>query len=151
MYADYLMRLLEPLGVYDLRESSVSGAMLCALGAALDEISGQMQSDLRDAFPQNAEDLSRWERLLPPLPAQAGPETRRAGIVHLLSRPEVCCSAEAIRAALAACGIPADVAADGQDEATVTLSAAQFSDPDVRGLVRGLVPAQMDIRWETGA
>lgn len=150
MYAEYLMRLLEPLGVYDLRESSVSGALICALGEALDEVHGRMRSDLRDAFPQSAGDLSLWERLLPPT-AQADPDARRAAIVHLLGRPEVCCSAGEICAALEACGISARLASDGQDRVTVFLAPALVSDPVARMLVRNLVPAHLAISWEADA
>ena len=31
-YAVYLKTLLEPLGIYDLTENSISGGELCALG-----------------------------------------------------------------------------------------------------------------------
>ena len=151
MYADYLMRLLEPLGVYDLRESSVSGAMVCALGEAMDGVHAQLEAALRDAFPQSAGDLRQWERLLPPLAAQTDPEVRRAGIVHLLGSPTVCCSAGEIGAALAACGIPARLAPEGQNRVTVSLDAGQVSDPDVRRLVRGLVPAHLAVQWEADA
>ena len=35
-YTAYLKTLLEPLGLYDLTEHSISGGELCALGAELD-------------------------------------------------------------------------------------------------------------------
>ena len=38
MYETYLRQSLAPLGIYDLGESSVSGAAVCALGGELDKI-----------------------------------------------------------------------------------------------------------------
>ena len=82
MYAGYLARLLTPLGVYDLREDSVSGAMICALGSELDEVYEQLQSGLADAFPQTAgaEALARWEQALPRHGADPDPDNRRAAV-----------------------------------------------------------------------
>lgn len=66
-YADYINRLLAPLGVYALGDGTVSGAMVQALGAELDEIWAKMQLTLSDAFPQTADTtmLPIWEQLLP--------------------------------------------------------------------------------------
>ena len=41
-YSDHLRRLLRPLGVYDLRPESLSGAELEALGQGLDGVSARM-------------------------------------------------------------------------------------------------------------
>ena len=66
-YADYLSRLLSPLGVYELAENTISGALVQALGAELDKIWAEMQQTLADAFPQTAAAamLPIWEQLLP--------------------------------------------------------------------------------------
>ena len=42
-YAVYLKTLLEPLGIYDLTENSISGGELCALGGELDAVNGQLE------------------------------------------------------------------------------------------------------------
>ena len=105
MYAQYLARLLAPLGVYDLREDSVSGAMVCALGAAL---------------------------------------------MHLLGQEGVSCSAEAIEAALLACGIPATLEMSGQNRVTITAPAGTQDNAELNLLIRGLVPAHLGIQWAAG-
>ena len=43
MYEVFLRELLEPLGIYDLSEESVSGAEIFALGAGLDTVSQQLE------------------------------------------------------------------------------------------------------------
>ena len=150
MYAQYLARLLAPLGVYDLREDSVSGAMVCALGAALDEVCGQMRSDLAGAFPQSAEDLSRWERILPRHGTDPDPENRRAALMHLLGQESVSCSAEAIEAAFLACGVPAALEMSGQNRVTITAPAGTQDNAELNLLIRGLVPAHLGIQWAAG-
>ena len=147
MYAQYLARLLAPLGVYDLREESVSGAMVCALGEALDGVHARLRADLTDAFPQSAEDLSQWERILPRHGTDPDPEVRRAALLRLLGQGDVCCSAAAIEAALSACGVPAALEMNGQNRVTVTVPAGTRDDAALNLLIRGLVPAHLGINW----
>lgn len=147
MYAQYLARLLAPLGVYDLREESASGAMVCALGDALDAVHAELQTGLADAFPQSAEDLSQWERVLPRHGTDPDPAVRRAALLRLLGKEDVSCSAAAISAALAACGVPATLEAGGQNRATVIAPAGTQDDAELNLLIRGLVPAHLGIDW----
>ena len=146
MYAQYLA-LLAPLGVYDLREDSVSGAMVCALGAALDGVHGQLQAGLAGAFPQSAEDLGQWERILPRHGIDPDPAHRRAALMHLLGQEDVSCSAAAIEAALSACGIPAALEMSGQNRVTVRVPAGIQDNAEQLLLIRGLIPAHLDIGW----
>ena len=148
MYAQYLARLLAPLGVYELREDSVSGAMVCALGEALDAVQAKLQTDLADAFPQSAADVSQWERVLPRHGNDPDPEHRRAALLHLLGQEDVACSAAAIEAALAACGIPAALEMSDGNRVTVTAPAGTQNIAEHYHLIRGLIPAHLDIRWE---
>lgn len=152
MYAGYLARLLAPLGVYDLREDSVSGAMLCALGSELDEVYEQLRAGLADAFPQTAgaEALARWEQALPRHGADADPDHRRAALAYLLGQDEVSCSLAAIRAALEACGVPAGLEMSGQNTVTVTAAPGVAGDAELNLLIRGLIPAHLGIVWAEG-
>ena len=149
MYAGYLARLLAPLGVYDLREGSVSGAMLYALGDALDEVYEQLRAGLADAFPQTAgaDALARWEQALPRHGADADPDHRRAALAFLLGQEEVSCSPAAIRAALEACGVPAGLEMSGQNTVTVTVPPGVAGDAELNLLIRGLIPAHLAIEW----
>lgn len=148
MYAQYLARLLAPLGVYDLREDSVSGAMVCALGEALDAVYAKLQADLADAFPQSAADITQWERILPRHGIDPDPERRRAALLHLLGQEDVSCSAAAIEAALSACGIPATLEMSAQNRVTVTVPAGTQDNAEQLLLIGSLIPAHLEIRWE---
>jgi hypothetical protein len=152
MYAGYLARLLAPLGVYDLREGSVSGAMLHALGSELDEVYEQLQSGLADAFPQTAgaEALARWEQALPLHGTDPDPEHRRAALAFLLGQAEVSCSLTAICAALEACGVQASLEMSGQNAVTVTVPPGVADDAALTLLIRGLIPAHLGIEWAEG-
>ena len=149
MYAGYLARLLAPLGVYDLREGSVSGAMICALGEALDEVYAQLRAGLADAFPQTAgaDALARWASALPRHGADPDPENRRAALAFLLGQEAVSCSPAAICAALEACGVPASLAMSGQNTVTVTVPPGVAGDAALTPLIRGLIPAHLGIEW----
>ena len=141
--ADHLRRLLAPLGVYDLGAASVSGAMADALGDALDEVRQIVSDGLRDAFPQTAAALAPLELALPPHGAGTA-EQRRAAIVHLLGQGDVCCSADQLEAALAACGTPARLTLSGD---TVSVHTALPETAARAALVRAMLPAHLDMDW----
>ena len=143
-YADHLRKLLAPLGVYDLNAGTVSGAMIEALGESLDDVWQVMQDGLREAFPQTAEDLTQWERVLPVHGAAPSPAVRRAGISHLLGQEEVSCSAAQIEAALAACGVQTTLELDGD---TVQVCSSLPETADRAALARALIPAHLDLEW----
>ncbi len=146
-YADHLRKLLSPLGVYDLGPQSVSGAMVDALGDALDEVWQTMQDDLRDAFPQTAgsDALTQWERVLPLHGQDPSAEVRREAITHLLSREQVSCSAPELEGTLDACGLQANLEMNGADQVRVCTSQAEQT--ALSALVRSLIPAHLDIEW----
>ena len=147
-YADHLRKLLAPLGVYELGPQSVSGALVEALGGTLDEVWQILQNGLRDAFPQTAqgEALAQWERALP-IHGEGTTLQRRTGISHLLGQAEVSCSAAQLEAALAACGLEAGVDVDGSGRARIRT--AQTESAARTALARVLVPAHLEIVWQT--
>lgn len=86
MYEQYLRNLLAPLGIYDLRASSINSAELYALGTGLDLVDGRIERAEQEALMATAEDegLSRREALFARRPAAVTPEERRAAIAALL-------------------------------------------------------------------
>ena len=64
-YAEELVRLLRPLGVYSFREGSFSLGELQALGGALDAAQARLSRMQRESIPATAEDegLDRMEAL----------------------------------------------------------------------------------------
>ena len=65
MYEQYLRALLAPLGVYDLRDGTINGAELYALGIGMDAVSQRLETVERESLTATAEDegLSRREAL----------------------------------------------------------------------------------------
>ena len=108
-YAQYLCGLLAPLGVYDLRESSLSGAAVAALGGALDTLAEQIGTAEWEALTATAEGegLDRREALFARTPVAATPAQRRAAIAALLQIDGDSLTPEAISRTLQGCGIRA--------------------------------------------
>lgn len=109
MYEQYLRSLLAPLGVYDLRTGSISGAELYALGRLLDGVSGHIETVEREAVTATAEDegLSRREALFARRPAAVAPEERRAAIAALLQINGDSLTPAEINRTIRGCGIRA--------------------------------------------
>mgnify|MGYP005805432141 CR=1 FL=1 len=109
MYESYLKRLLRPLGVYDLREGTVNGAELSALGEGLDTVEERLEAAEREALTATAEGegLSRREALFARRPAASAPAERRAAIAALLQIDGDSLTPSAIDNTLGGCGIRA--------------------------------------------
>ena len=109
MYEAYLRELLAPLGIYDLSESSVSGAAVCALGAGLDDVSERLETIEQEALTATAEDegLNRREALFARRPAAATAADRRAAIAALLQIDGESLTPSAIDRTIRGCGIKA--------------------------------------------
>ena len=109
MYAEYLIRLLAPLGVYDLEETSVSGGAVYALGDGLDEAAETIDYVEREGNTATAQEegLDRRESLFARRPAASTPEDRRAAIAALLQIDGDSLTPNAIDATLRGCGIKA--------------------------------------------
>ena len=85
MYEQYLIRLLAPLGLYDLRAPH-NGGELAALGGELDSVSGLVELVERESLLATAESegLDRREVLFAHKPAAVTQEDRREAIAALL-------------------------------------------------------------------
>ena len=84
MYEEFLRRLLEPLGVYDLREGTLNTAELAALGVGLDHVAERLDTAEREALAATAEadGLRRREALFLRRSAAGGLETLPYGMVR---------------------------------------------------------------------
>ena len=109
MYEQYLRALLAPLGVYDLRDGTINGAELYALGTGMDTVSQRLETVERESLTATAEDegLSRREALFARRPAAVTPEERRAAIAALLQIDGDSLTPSAINKTICGCGIPA--------------------------------------------
>lgn len=87
-YYDSFVRLLSPLGVYALREDSLSGAELFAAGQALDALYAQAKDCLREAVPATAQDvgLSMYQSLAGCAVLGDTPEEKRENLRWLLEK-----------------------------------------------------------------
>jgi len=109
MYEGFLRALLEPLAVYDLREGTLNGAELAALGAGLDAVSARIETAEREALAATAEGegLARREALFVRRNAAVTPEERRAALAALLQIDGDSLTPSAINLTLQGCGIKA--------------------------------------------
>lgn len=108
MYEQYLIRLLAPLGLYDLR-APYNGGELAALGGALDSVSELVEQVERESLLVTAEGegLDRREALFAHKPAAVTTEERREAIAALLRISEDSLTPAAMNDTLTGCGIRA--------------------------------------------
>lgn len=110
-YSDYLQRLLEPLGVYSFAPGTLSRAELAGLGAGLDGAADALAFGEREALLMTAEGagLDRRSSLYARQPVQASVQLRREALAALECIGEGDFTLSAINAALAGCGVKAEV------------------------------------------
>ena len=108
-YAQYLCRLLAPLGIYNLQEHSISGAAVAALGGGLDAAAAQIEQAEQESLTATAtgQGLARREALFARTPVADAPEERRAAIAALLQIDGDSLTPEAIERTMRGCGIRA--------------------------------------------
>ena len=148
-YTAHLARLLAPLGIYDLRETSLSGACIAALGEAMDEVAEELAEGLREALLPTAQDtgLHAWEQTLG-LPAQATGEARRAALKSLLCADPVWCSPLQLQQQLQACGISVTLTVADQT-VRVRCSTIPVEGGWERHLIEALLPAHLTVEYRT--
>lgn len=85
-YADELVSMLRPLGVYSFQEGSFSLAELQALGAALDAADEAFGAAQKESIVMTAQDegLSKMEALFRSKPPAKTVDARRAAIAGFL-------------------------------------------------------------------
>ncbi|MDO4314830.1 MAG: hypothetical protein Q4C45_03570 [Oscillospiraceae bacterium] len=152
MYEQYLLALLAPLGVYDLKDGSVSGAELHALGAGLDAAALDLDAAERESLTATAEGegLARREALFARRPAAAGPEERRAAIAALLQIDGDSLTPEAINRTIRGCGIKARALEMGEGKLRVIFPEvvgvpAEFE--QVRRIILDILPCHLAVEF----
>lgn len=108
-YGAHLKNLLSPLGIYDLRDGTLSESELFAQGVGLDGVSGRLDYAEREALTGTAEDegLRRREALFARRPAANTVALRRNAIAALLRIDADSFSLDAINRTIRGCGIKA--------------------------------------------
>ena len=108
VYEAYLIRMLAPLGLYDLNGVQ-NRSELSALGGKLDEVGALLDTVERESLLATAEGegLDRREALFARKPAALTAEERREAIAALLRIGEDSLTPEAVNDTLSGCGIRA--------------------------------------------
>lgn len=109
-YTDYLIKMLKPLGVYNLYDNSYNWAELKVLGDAMDECCSEIEILERECVIPTAEDygLTLYEQILPRHYAIAT-ATRRKAIISMLSVNNSCLTESLLNSMLSGCGEPTTV------------------------------------------
>lgn len=152
-FEDYLVSLLRPLGVYDLRTGTINRGELAAYGAQLDEAGAELEHTAREMNLATAEDfgLERIEALLPYRPVCETAGQRRQALAALLRISGDSFTPEAINDTLRGCGLNA------RAEETGRPGYVDVYFPDVAGIPEGfdrlrviieeILPSHLDITY----
>lgn len=153
-YFESLQQLLRPLGVYRLEPESLSGGELWAAGAALDAACEQIEHDLREALPLTAQDegLQRLESLLGIQPVSPRLVFRQKALAALLRINESSFTLQDINAAIAGCGVSAQVREDDEPQSVTVRFPLLTDEPEeaerLKQIVEQLVPCHLKINYE---
>ena len=152
MYERFLQDLLAPLGIYDLRPGSVSGAAVYALRGGLDAGWGHLETTEREALTATAEDegLDRREALFARRPAASTAEDRRAAIAALLQIDGDSLTPSAIDATLRGCGIKARALEMGDGQLRVIFPEVA-GEPEgfdqIRRIILDILPCHLGVEF----
>lgn len=152
MYGEFLRQLLEPLGVYDLREGTLNAAELAALGAEMDRVEARLEYAEREALTATAEaeGLRRREALFLRRGAAVTEAERRAAIAALLQIDGDSLTPDAIAVTLRGCGIRAEAVELGGGVLRV-LFPGVAGVPDaferIREIVLEILPCHLEVEF----
>lgn len=152
MYETYLRALLEPLGVYDLRQGTLNRAELAALGEGLDAVSERLDQVEREAVTATAEGegLTRREALFLRRGAAVTAEERRAAIAALMQIDGDSLTPSAIDRTLGGCGIKARALEQGDGKLRVVFPEvagipAEFD--QIRPIILDILPCHLEVEF----
>lgn len=151
LYEQYLIRLLAPLGVYDL-SAPQNGSELAALGGELDHVNELLEAAERESLLATAEDegLTRRAALFARSPAAPTTEERREAIAALLRISEDSLTPEAINDTLSGCGIRAraEETAEGGLRVIFPKTAGMPAEFDrIRSIILDILPCHLDVEF----
>ena len=144
MYEQYLIRLLAPLGLYDLRAPH-NGGELAALGGELDSVSG-----LVELVERGIHERVRFSVLQEILENNESEEDRREAIAALLRISEDSLTPEAINDTLTGCGIRAraEEKADGSLRVVFPRTAGVPAEFDqIRKIILDILPCHLEVEF----
>ena len=152
MYGAFLKNLLEPLGVYDLRDGSLNAAELAALGEALDRVNARLEHAEREALTATAEEegLRRREALFRQRGAAKTAEDRRAAMAALLQIDGDSLTPAAMDVTLRGCGIPAQAVELGGGILRVLfpgVAGVPESFERIREIVLEILPCHLEVEF----
>ncbi len=152
-FEEYLVNLLRPLGVYDLRTGTINRGELAAYGAELDSGLVELEDTAREMNLTTAKGfgLERIEALLPYRPVCVTVQQRRVALAALLRISGDSFTPEAINDTLKGCGLNA------RAEETEQPNYVKVYFPDVAGIPGGfdqlrviieeILPSHVDITY----
>lgn len=152
-FEDYLVNLLRPLGVYDLRAGTINRGELASYGAELDGAESELEETAQEMNLTTAKGfgLERIEALLPYRPVCTTVQQRREALAALLRISGDSFTPEAINDTLRGCGLNA------RAEETDQPNYVKVYFPDVAGIPEGfdqlrniieeILPSHLDITY----
>ena len=150
MYEQYLIRLLAPLGLYDLRAPH-NGGELAALGGELDSVSGLVELVERESLLATAESegLDRREVLFAHKPAAVTQGDRREAIAALLRISEDSLTPEAINDTLTGCGIraKAEETAEGLRVIFPKTAGIPADFEQIQSIILDILPCHLEVEF----
>lgn len=151
MYEQYLIRLLAPLSLYNLRAPH-NGGELAALGGELDSVSGLVELVERESLLATAESegLDRREVLFAHKPAAVTQEDRPGGHRRAAADQRGQPDTEAINDTLTGCGIRAraEEKADGSLRVVFPRTAGVPAEFDqIRKIILDILPCHLEVEF----
>ena len=152
-FEEYLVALLRPLGVYDLREGTINRGELAAYGVQLDSREAELDGTAREMNLTTAQDfgLEMIEALLPYRPVCETAAQRGAGLAALLRIGGDSFTPEAINDTLRGCGLNVRAEEGGRP------GYVKVYFPDVAGIPEGfdelrriieeILPSHVDVTY----
>ena len=152
-YGEHLRNLLRPLYIYDLKEGSLSGSELDALGCGLDALSERLDYVEQESALATAtgEGLDRREALFARTPVHYTTDLRRQAIAALLRIGGDCFTLSDINNTISGCGIKA-LAQEKEQFGYIRIIF-----PDVAGIPEGfdqirkiildIIPCHLDVEF----
>lgn len=152
-YADELVGLLRPLGVYTFREGSFSLGELQALGAVLDAADAALSSAQRETIVMTAqaEGLDKMEALFRSRPTGKTLEARRAAIAGFLQIGGDSFTPLALNRCLRACGVGCQVDEIGTVNQVRVWFPGVMGKPEgfseMKTIIEDILPCQLGIEY----
>ena len=149
----YLLELLRPLGVYDLRSRAVNRGELAVYGTGLDAGLAQLEEAAREMCLMTAEGagVEQVESLLPYRPSSDTLHERRRALAALLRIGGDSFTLSAINGTLAGCGINA-LTSEGEKPGFVNVAFPDVAGvPEnfeaLRAIIEEILPCHLEVTY----